>query len=142
MENTFTTAQPVDQPRRILALDFGSRNIGLAVSDELGITAQGLPTLRRSNKRNDFDYLRRVIKQYHIAELVMGLPLRMSGSEGIQSEKVQVFAEELRRKLEQGSQQLQGEVQELELENMLRVKFPFDSITICAKPLFQLLMGL
>ena len=84
--------------RRILALDFGSRNIGLAVSDELGVTAQGLPTLRRSNKRNDLDHLRRVIKQYHIAEMVMGLPLRMSGSEGIQSEKVQVFAEELRRK--------------------------------------------
>src|ERR1019366_4117319 len=98
MGNTFTTAQPVDQPRRILALDFGARNIGLAVSDELGITAQGLPTLRRSNKRNDLDHLRRVIKQFHIAELVMGLPLRMSGSEGIQSEKVQVFAEELRRK--------------------------------------------
>ena len=69
MENTFATAQPVDQPRRILALDFGSRNIGLAVSDELGITAQGLPTLRRSNKRNDLDHLRRLIKQYHIGEL-------------------------------------------------------------------------
>ena len=55
---------PVDQPRRILALDFGARNIGLAVSDELGVTAQGLPTLRRSNKRNDLDHLRRVIKQY------------------------------------------------------------------------------
>ncbi len=98
MENTFTTTQPVDQPLRVLALDFGARNIGLAVSDELGVTAQGLPTLRRSNKRNDLDYLRRVIKQFHVAELVMGLPLRMSGSEGIQSEKVQVFAEELRRK--------------------------------------------
>jgi putative holliday junction resolvase len=98
MENTFTPEQLVDQPRRILALDFGSHNIGLAVSDELGITAQGLPTLRRSNKRNDFDHLRRVIKQFHIAELVMGLPLRMSGAEGIQSDKVQVFAEELRRK--------------------------------------------
>jgi putative holliday junction resolvase len=98
MENTFTTAQPVDQPRRILALDFGSRKIGLAVSDELGVTAQGLPTLHRSNKRNDLDHLRRVIKQFHIAELVMGLPLRMSGSEGTQSGKVQVFADELRRK--------------------------------------------
>src|ERR1019366_3233527 len=95
MGNTFATAQPVDQPRRILALDFGARNIGLAVSDELGVTAQGLPTLRRSNKRNDLDHLRRGIKQFHIAELVMGLPLRMSGSEGIQSEKVQVFAERL-----------------------------------------------
>ena len=98
MENTFTTAQPIDQPPRVLALDFGARNIGLAVSDELGVTAQGLPTLRRSNKRNDLDHLRRVIKQFQVAELVMGLPLRMSGDEGIQSEKVQVFAEELRRK--------------------------------------------
>ena len=98
MENTFATAQPIDQPPRVLALDFGARNIGLAVSDELGVTAQGLPTLRRSNKRNDLDHLRRVIKQFQVAELVMGLPLRMSGDEGIQSEKVQVFAEELRRK--------------------------------------------
>jgi len=83
---------------RILALDFGSKNIGLAVSDELGLTAQGLPTLRRSNKRNDLDHLRRLIRQYGVGELVMGLPLRMSGSEGIQTEKVKVFAEELRRK--------------------------------------------
>ncbi len=86
------------QPARILALDFGSKSIGLAVTDELGLTAQGLPTLRRSNKRNDLDHLRRVIRQYGVRELVMGLPLRMSGSEGIQAEKVQAFAEELRRK--------------------------------------------
>jgi putative Holliday junction resolvase len=79
-------------------LDFGSRTIGLAVSDELGVTAQGLPTYRRSNKRNDLDHLRRTIKQYGIGELLMGLPLRMSGAEGIQSEKVHVFAGELRRK--------------------------------------------
>ena len=87
-----------DQPPRILALDFGSKTIGLAVSDELGLTAQGLPTLRRSNKRNDLDHLRRVIRQYGVSELVMGLPLRMSGAEGIQSERVQAFAEELRRR--------------------------------------------
>src|SRR5208283_2725847 len=78
-----------DQPPRILALDFGSKTIGLAVTDELGFTAQGLPTLRRSNKRNDLDHLRRTIRQYGVSEIVMGLPLRMSGSEGIQSEKVQ-----------------------------------------------------
>jgi putative Holliday junction resolvase len=87
-----------DQTARILALDFGARNIGLAVTDELGFTAQGLPTLRRSNKRNDLDHLRRTIRQYGVSEIVMGLPLRMSGSEGVQSEKVQLFAEELRRK--------------------------------------------
>jgi putative Holliday junction resolvase len=70
----------------------------LAVTDELGVTAQGLQTLRRTNKRNDFDHLRRVIKQYGVAELVMGLPLRLSGARGIQSDKVEVFAEELRKK--------------------------------------------
>ncbi len=86
------------RPPRLLALDFGARRIGLAVSDELGLTAQGLATLLRSNKRNDLDHLRRLIRQYGVSEIVMGLPLRMSGSEGIQSEKVQAFAEELRRK--------------------------------------------
>jgi putative holliday junction resolvase len=98
MENVSSTASLPAHRRRILALDFGSRTIGLAISDELGVTAQGLPTYRRSNKRNDLDHLRRMIKQYGIGELVMGLPLRMSGAEGIQSEKVHAFAEELRRK--------------------------------------------
>jgi putative Holliday junction resolvase len=95
--NPEAEAKP-DRPARILALDFGSRNIGLAVSDELGLTAQGLPTLRRSNKRNDLDHLRRVIRQFAVGELVMGLPLHMSGSAGMQTEKVQAFAEELQRK--------------------------------------------
>ena len=62
-------------PGRLLALDFGARNIGLAVSDELGLTAQGLPTYRRSNKKNDFDHFRRLIRQYAVSEIVMGLPL-------------------------------------------------------------------
>jgi len=83
---------------RILALDYGSRRIGLAVTDELGLTAQGLATLRRTNKRNDFDHLRRTIKGYGVGEIVVGLPLRMSGETGTQSEKVLEFAEELRRR--------------------------------------------
>jgi putative pre-16S rRNA nuclease len=98
MVNSLEEARTAEPPPRILALDFGSKRIGLAVSDELGLTAQGLPTLQRSNKRNDLDHLRRTIRQYGVSELVMGLPLRMSGSEGIQSDKVQAFAEELRRK--------------------------------------------
>jgi putative holliday junction resolvase len=96
MENVLT--EPAAPPKRILALDFGARNIGLAVSDGLGLTAQGLPTYRRSNKKNDFDHFRRLIKQYGVAEIVMGLPLRMSGDEGIQSGKVHEFADELRRR--------------------------------------------
>jgi len=80
---------------RVLGLDVGSRRIGIAVSDPLGITAQGLETLQRTNKRQDFEHLRRVIDQYEVREIVVGLPLRMSGAEGTQSEKMRAFAEEL-----------------------------------------------
>jgi putative Holliday junction resolvase len=79
-------------------LDVGSRRIGIAVSDLLGITAQGLETLQRRNKRTDFEQLRKVIREYKVREIVVGLPLRMSGAEGIQAEKMQVFAEELRKR--------------------------------------------
>ena len=83
---------------RILGLDVGSRRIGIAVSDPLGITAQGLQTLQRRNKRYDFEYLQQVIQQYDVREIVVGLPLRMSGAEGTQSEKMQGFAEDLRKR--------------------------------------------
>jgi putative Holliday junction resolvase len=82
---------------RVLGLDVGSKTIGLAVSDPLGITAQGLQTLRRQNKRLDFGQLEKVIREYEVAEIVVGYPLRMSGAEGTQAEKMQLFAEELRR---------------------------------------------
>ncbi len=83
---------------RVLGLDVGSRRIGVAVSDLLGITAQGLETLQRRNKREDLAALERVIRQYEVREIVVGLPLRMSGAEGTQSDKMQVFAEELRKR--------------------------------------------
>lgn len=83
---------------RVLGLDVGSKTIGIAVSDPLGITAQGLPTIRRKNKRLDFEQLANAIREYQIAEIVVGYPLRLSGIEGTQSEKMQVFAEELRQK--------------------------------------------
>jgi putative Holliday junction resolvase len=85
---------------RILGLDVGSRRIGIAVSDPLGITAQGLETLHRRNKRFDFGSLQRVIQEYDVREIVVGLPLRMSGAEGIQSDKMQAFAEELRKRFQ------------------------------------------
>jgi putative Holliday junction resolvase len=83
---------------RILGLDVGVRRIGLAVSDPLGITAQGLETLERRNKRHDLGHLERVIREYEVREIVVGLPLRMSGGEGIQAERMQTFAAELRRR--------------------------------------------
>jgi len=70
----------------------------MAVSDPLGITAQGIETLQRKNKRTDLAALQSVIRKYGVIEIVVGLPLRMSGAEGIQSEKMQVFAEDLRKR--------------------------------------------
>jgi putative Holliday junction resolvase len=84
-------------PSRVLGLDVGSKRIGVAISDPLGITAQGLDTVLRRNKRLDFDKLAKVIQQYAVSEIVIGYPLRLSGAEGAQSEKMQRFAEDLRK---------------------------------------------
>ncbi len=85
------SSQQLTKSGRVLALDVGSRTIGLAVSDGLGITAQGLETIRRKNKRTDLAALKSVIEQYEVLELVVGLPLRMSGEEGTQSGKIREF---------------------------------------------------
>ncbi len=83
---------------RLLGLDVGSRTIGMAVSDPLGITAQGLPTIRRKNKRTDFAQLEQVITRYAVNEIVVGYPLHMSGGETRGSERMAAFAEELRQR--------------------------------------------
>jgi putative Holliday junction resolvase len=93
-----TDASLAGRPPRVLGLDVGSKRIGLAISDPLGITAQGLETLHRRNKRADFAQLDEVIREYQVAEIVIGLPLRMTGGEGIQAEKMQIFADEIRRR--------------------------------------------
>jgi putative Holliday junction resolvase len=84
----------------VLGLDVGARRIGVAISDPLGITAQGLDTLHRKNKKYDLQHLNRVIREYAVKEIVVGLPLRMSGAEGIQAEKIHAFAEDLRKHFE------------------------------------------
>jgi len=93
---------PFDNPGsaagRVLALDVGSKTIGLAISDALGITAQGLETIRRKKKRADFEALEQVLRQYAVREIVVGYPLRMSGVPGTQSERMSAFAEELRQR--------------------------------------------
>jgi putative pre-16S rRNA nuclease len=89
---------PACPPGRILALDVGSKTIGRAVSDPLGITAQGLETIRRKNKRTDFEQLARTIAEYEVREIVVGYPLHMSGAAGAQSLKMKEFAEEIHRR--------------------------------------------
>jgi putative Holliday junction resolvase len=80
---------------RILALDLGKKRIGLALSDPLGITAQGLPTLQRVNIRSDMDALAQLIADREVTEILMGQPLHMSGHEGRQVEYTREFAERL-----------------------------------------------
>lgn len=75
---------------RVLALDL--ERIGLALSDPLGITAQGLPTLQRTRIRDDLDALARVIEQNEVTLILMGHPLHMSGHEGRQAEYTREFA--------------------------------------------------
>ena len=91
-----STLAPV---RRVLGLDVGSKRIGIAISDPLGITAQGLETLQRRNKRLDLERLTKLVTDYAVAEIVVGFPLRMSGAEGTQAEKMHRFADELRERL-------------------------------------------
>jgi putative Holliday junction resolvase len=84
-----------DRPGRILALDLGKRRIGLAISDELGITAQGLETLRRTRIRDDLDALVRLVSERDVTLVLMGHPLHMSGDESRQSEYTRDFARKL-----------------------------------------------
>ena len=82
---------------RILALDLGKKRIGLAVSDPLGITAQGLPNLERINKRTDLAALAEMVREREIGLIVMGNPINMRGTEGRQSAWVHEFAGALER---------------------------------------------
>ena len=78
---------------RIAALDVGEARIGVAVSDELGITAQPLGVVRRVGGRRDLEALERLLAPYAPGRLVVGLPLDMRGSEGPQAARVRAFAE-------------------------------------------------
>jgi putative Holliday junction resolvase len=78
---------------RILALDLGRRRIGLALSDELGVTAQGLPTLQRKNNRTDLAALARIAQEKAVDLILIGEPLHMSGDAGVQAQNAREFSE-------------------------------------------------
>lgn len=80
---------------RILALDLGKKRIGLALSDPLGITAQGLPTLERVNIRTDLAELDRLATEHNVRLILLGLPLHMSGDEGRQAQHAREFGTRL-----------------------------------------------
>ncbi len=84
---------------RIMGLDVGDRTIGVAVSDELGFTAQGVEVIRRKDADRDFGRLAELITQYEITAIVVGWPKNMNGTVGPRCEKVQEFTDELKCRL-------------------------------------------
>jgi putative Holliday junction resolvase len=76
---------------RMLAIDYGEKRIGLAVSDELEITARGIAVVERKSKKTDLEAIGAAVSEYGIGAIVVGYPLRLDGSAGIQCEKVDRF---------------------------------------------------
>ena len=86
---------------RIMGLDFGSKTVGVAVSDPLGITAQGVEIVRRKspNKlRQTLARIEELIREYDVEELVLGYPKNMNGTEGERCEKTREFKELLEKR--------------------------------------------
>jgi putative Holliday junction resolvase len=84
---------------RVLGFDIGSNTIGIAVSDELGITAQGLKTIRRKSMEEDLREISAVIAQFGVGKIVVGLPKNMDGTIGTQAKKVLRWVEAVKEKL-------------------------------------------
>jgi putative Holliday junction resolvase len=83
---------PKGQVRRILGLDMGAKRIGLAVSDPLGITAQGLEVWVRRGREADLDHILKVAREYHVQQIVVGLPRHLDGRPGAATPEIREFA--------------------------------------------------
>lgn len=83
---------------RILGLDVGEKRIGVALSDPLGITAQGLSVINRSRVPEDVAAIKTIIEQNEVETIVVGLPLNMKGEQGPQAQRVKSFVWRLREK--------------------------------------------
>jgi putative Holliday junction resolvase len=83
---------------RILGIDFGERRIGLALSDPLGITAQGLPTLDTKKTEDIFAYIKNIIKEKDVTKVVVGMPKNMNGTIGPKGREVEEFIKKLIRR--------------------------------------------
>ena len=81
---------------RIMSLDVGSRTIGVACSDALFLTAQGVETIRRTSLEADFNRIRELIASYEVEEIVIGMPKNMNGTKGDRAIKTEEFVAKLK----------------------------------------------
>jgi putative Holliday junction resolvase len=84
---------------RVLAVDYGRKRIGLALSDELGLTARPLETIVRANRRDDMRRLRQVVRQHGVRRVIVGYPLHLDGTTGAMAAEATRFAGRLRKEL-------------------------------------------
>lgn len=84
---------------RILGLDIGDKRIGIAVSDKLGHTAQGLSVMKRKDRAGDLKHIQQLTEELGVDEVIVGIPLKMDGTKGSQAQKVIDFAQEMQKKL-------------------------------------------
>lgn len=84
---------------RLLGIDVGDKTLGLALSDELHLTAQGVKTLRRSTPRGDLAALRALVEEHAVSDIVVGLPRSLDGTLGPQAEKVLAFVDLIAQEL-------------------------------------------
>ena len=86
--------------QRILALDFGEKRIGVAVSDALNIIAQSVGTIERKGIKNDLKKIRDLVQEYNAERLIVGLPLNMDGTEGKSANRAVDFVKELKKEID------------------------------------------
>ena len=85
--------------KKSLGLDVGDSKVGVALSDSLGYTAQGLLTFRRRSLMKDLHFLQRLIREHDIGEIIVGLPLKMNGTRSTQTNKILAFRDFLAKNL-------------------------------------------
>jgi len=82
---------------RILGIDLGEKRIGISISDELEITAQGLPTIFSASEDEDLKNIKKIVDKYDVEKIILGLPKNMNGTLGKQAKKAISFAEKLKK---------------------------------------------
>lgn len=85
---------------RLMGLDVGDKTIGVAVSDLLMITAQGVTTIKRTNIKNDLKELKKLIDEYQVTKIVAGIPKMLDGTIGIQGGKVLEFLDKMKKHID------------------------------------------